>query len=321
MKVLITGIDGFVGRHLARYLLAQKGVVVSGTTYLHPRNHPWLTEMGIELRQIDLIDPDAVQKLLQETRPDQIYHLAAQSFVPNSFENPWATLENNIRGQLNVLHAVAQSHPETKVLVVGSAEEYGMVAPEENPIDERQPLRPTSPYGVSKVTQDMLGYQFYASHNVATIRVRPFNHTGPGQSSQFVAPAFASQIAAIERGDQPPVIQVGYLEAERDISDVRDVVRAYFLLMERGVAGDVYNVGSDRAISIQHMLETLLKLSDKAIDVQTDPARFRRGDTPIIVCNSQKLRMATGWKPEIAIEQTLADILDDWRARSGSANH
>jgi len=315
VRALITGIDGFVGAHLARLLSADGKTEIYGATFLPVENHQWLSALGIQLRQVNLIDASAVNQLLDESQPDHIYHLAAQSFVPMSFENPWATLENNIRGQLNLLHTLAQSQAKTRILVIGSGEEYGAVLPDELPIDEDQPLRPTSPYSVSKVTQDMLAHQYFASHRVAAIRARPFNHIGPGQSAQFVASSFANQIAAIEKGQQRPIIEVGNLEAQRDFTDVRDVVRAYSLLMERGAPGEVYNIGSDRAVTIQFVLDTLLGLARKSIEARVDPARIRPADTPLIVCNSTKLRLATGWQPEYRLETTLADILDDWRAR------
>lgn len=320
MKALITGIDGFVGGHLAQQLIAQGDADLYGTTFGPAEHYPALTAAGIDVRQVDLTSDEATDRLIAEIRPDHLYHLAAQSFVPLSYENPWATLQNNIHAQLNVLHSIARLGLPTRVLVVGSAEEYGQVSPGNVPINEQQPLRPTSPYSVSKVAQDMLGLQYFLSSHVATIRVRPFNHTGPGQSPQFVAPAFASQIAAIEKHLKPPVLDVGNLEARRDLSDVRDVVRAYTLLLNRGDAGEVYNIGRGVAHSIQEILDMLLNLSDARIEVRTDPARLRPVESPIIVCDTSLIHAATGWKAEIPIEQTLSDVLNDWRARTG-ANH
>ncbi len=318
MKALITGTGGFVGRHLAHHLLRNHGFDCVGTTFLEPDRYPHLSDLaaeGLHLQHVELTDLDSVKKLLKETKPDQIYHLAAQAFVPESFENPWYTLSNNIQSQLNILHSVLELDLDTRVLVVASSEIYGIVKPEEMPIDEDQPLRPTNPYSVSKVTQDMLGLQYYLSHHVDTIRVRPFNQIGPGQSPRFVAPAFASQIAAIEKGDQEPVLSVGNLIAQRDFTDVRDMVNAYQMVMKQGESGEVYNIGSGEAHSIQELLDILLDLTDAPIRVETDSSRMRPVEVPIITCDYSKINKVTGWKPDITFKQSLADVLDDWRTR------
>lgn len=317
MKALITGIAGFVGRHLAEHLLDQPDYEVVGTVYFPEElAHP-LASKGAILERVDLTDEDEVMRLLRDTQPDEIYHLAAQAFVPFSFDNPWATLSNNIRSQLNLLHAMVKLDLDSRILVVGSGEEYGMIRPEETPVNEAQPLRPASPYSVSKVTQDMLGLQYHLSHDVAAVRVRPFNQIGPGQSPDFVAPAFAQQIASIEKGIQERILQVGNLEARRDFTDVRDMVRAYQSLLKQGVPGDVYNAGSGYAHSIQEMLDTFLNLTDAPIEVRFDPARARPVNVPLIVCDATKLRMATGWQPTITFEQSLADVLADQRNKVG----
>lgn len=317
MKVLITGAEGFVGGHLARYLLAQPDVTVFGTTFFPPQQFPQLSQMGVQLCQLDLADEELVLGLLKDLRPDHIYHLAAQSFVPESFENPWKTLSNNIQSQLNLLHNVVKLNLSPRILVVGSAEEYGAVSPDDMPINEQQELRPGSPYSVSKVAQDMLGLQYHLSHDLPVIRVRPFNHIGPGQSDRFVAAAFASQIAAIEKRERDPVLYVGNLDARRDFTDVRDMVRAYHLVMTLGEPGAVYNIGSGQAHSIQEMLDVLLHMADAPIRVQSDPARTRPVEVPIIVCDNRKIRATTGWEPAFAFEDTMADILNDWRERLG----
>lgn len=320
MRALITGVGGFVGRHLVRYLLDQPNTTIFGTTFLPAERHTALAEMGVELTQAELTDEDTVRRILDKAAPDHIYHLAAQSFVPVSFEDPWYTLSNNIHAQLNILQTLAQTGGQaTRVLVVGSGESYGPVAPEDVPIDESQPLNPTSPYSVSKVAQDMLGRQYFLSHNLHAIRVRPFNHIGPGQNKRFVAPDFASQVAAIEAGQREPVIHVGNLEAQRDFTDVRDMVRAYYLLLTKGEPGEVYNIGTGKARSIQQLLDCLLDLTDAPIEVHVDPARFRQVEVPIIACDASKLRARTGWKPEYTFEETLATILDDWRERVRTA--
>jgi GDP-4-dehydro-6-deoxy-D-mannose reductase len=318
VKALITGTGGFVGRHLAHHLLRNHAYELVGTTFLAPDQYPHLSDLaaeGMRLQHVELTDADSVKKLLDETKPDQIYHLAAQAFVPESFENPWYTLSNNIQAQLNILHSVLELDLDTRVLVVGSSEVYGTVKPEDIPIDEDQPLQPANPYSVSKVAQDMLGLQYYLSHNIETIRVRPFNQIGPGQSNRFVAPAFASQIAAIEKGEQEPVLRVGNLVAKRDFTDVRDMVNAYYLVMQQGQPGDVYNTGSGEAHSIRELLDILLNLTDAPIRVETDPSRMRPVDVPVIACDNSKINAATGWKPTITFEQSLADVLTDWRTR------
>lgn len=315
MKALITGIGGFVGGHLARHLLQEDDTQVFGTTFFPAEQHKHLSDAGAHLQQVNLIEEKAVENLLADIRPDHIYHLAAQSFVPESFENPWDTLSNNIRSQLNILHSMIKLNLDAKILIVGSSEEYGPVSPDDIPVTEQQALRPANPYSVSKVTQDMLGLQYFLSHNLQAIRVRPFNHIGPGQSARFVAPAFASQIAAIEKNEQEPILYVGNLEARRDFTDVRDMVRAYQQVITLGEPGAVYNIGTGQAHSIQELLDTLLHMTDMPIEVQPDPARMRPVEVPIVVCNAEKVRATTGWKPTYTFEQTLADILDDWRMR------
>jgi GDP-4-dehydro-6-deoxy-D-mannose reductase len=262
-----------------------------------------------------LLDLQALKELFAATRPDYVYHLAAQAFVPASWADPWSTLENNMRGQLNVLLAAIALGTEPRVLVVGSADEYGIVGAGELPIKETNPLRPNSPYAVSKVAQDMLGYQYYASHKLPVVRVRPFNHIGPGQSPAFVASDFAKQIAEAETGLREPVMQVGNLDARRDFSDVRDIVRAYYLAISQGEAGEVYNLGAERSYSIREVLKALLDLSTTPIKVEQDPTRLRPSDVPEIVSDCDKFRSLTGWQAEIPLEQSLSDILDWWRAQ------
>lgn len=319
MKALITGAGGFVGFHLARHLLEQDDIEIFGTTYLAPEDYPHLQGYDLSLQQVDLTDDDVVYHLLEDIQPDQIYHLAAQSFVPESFESPWDTLSNNIKAQLTIQQAMLKLDLPSRLLVVGSAEVYGPVSPDDIPIDEQQPFRPPSPYSVSKVAQDMLGLQYYISHNLPVIRVRPFNQIGPGQSKRFVAPAFASQIAAIEAGQQEPKLYVGNLDARRDFTDVRDMVRAYRLVMSLGEPGAVYNIGSGQAHSIQELLDILLHHTDAPISVHVDPARVRPTEVPVFVCDPAKVRATTGWEPTYTFEQTLGDVLDDWRGRVNSS--
>ena len=268
-----------------------------------------------EQRRIDLKDYAKVRGLLAECRPDAIYHLAAQAFVPRSFEDPWETLENNIRAQLNIINACLELEIQPRMLIVSSAEIYGAVQPDQLPLSEETAIRPTNPYSVSKVAQDMLGLQYYLSHGLPIMRARPFNHIGPGQNDRFVAPAFAKQIAAIEAGKSDAVIKVGNLEAKRDFTDVRDIARAYHLIVDAGAAGEAYNIASGLAHSIRQLLDRLLCLTDIEIEIRVDPARLRPVDVPEIRGASCKLSRDTGWRPEYAFDATLRDVLDDCRQR------
>jgi GDP-4-dehydro-6-deoxy-D-mannose reductase len=251
-----------------------------------------------------------------EIQPDYIFHLAAQSFVPSSFADPWDTLENNIRSQLNLLEAGRQSGRQIRFLVVGSNEEYGAPAAGELPQTEQSPLRPSNPYAVSKVGQDFLGLQYYLAYGVPVVRVRPYNHTGPKQSTRFVVPAFASQIARIEAGLQEPLMRVGNLDASRDFLDVRDIVRAYHLAVTDGEPGEVYNLASGRPQSIRALLETLLSYSEASIRVERDPARYRPVDVSVVYGSAKKFHRRTGWEPRIPFEQTLRDTLAYWREQA-----
>ena len=314
MRALITGASGFVGEHLCACLLAHTDWQLAGTVYPQPvEARP--QEPRLRLQHVDLRDPQRVQALVDEVQPDCIFHLAAQSFVPVSFADPWDTLENNIRAQLNLLEAVRRSGREIRMLVVGSNEEYGTPRLGELPQTEESPLRPNNPYAVSKVAQDFLGLQYYLAYGAPVVRVRPFNHTGPGQSSRFVVPAFASQIARIEAGLQEPLVQVGNLDVARDFTDVRDIVRAYHLAVTQGEPGDVYNLASGRPQSVQGLLETLLGCAKVDIRVERDPSLYRPVDVQVVYGSADKFRRQTGWEPHIPFEQTLRDTLDYWRAQ------
>lgn len=314
MQALITGIAGFAGSHLAEYLLRDTDCSVAGTIHRQDWRVSHLRDK-VTLYRADLRDAAAVAEIVADIRPDLIFHLAAQSFVPISWQHPWTTFEQNVQGQVNVLQAVADQSLPAKVLVVGSNEEYGLIQADDLPIDEDTPLRPNSPYGVSKVAQDLMGWQYFHSYGMAVVRVRPFNHFGPRQGDRFVAPAFARQLAEAEAGLREPVVQVGNLSTVRDFTDVRDVVRAYWLILTQGEPGQAYNIGSGVGRTIEELLHTLLDLSTKAINVEADPARLRPSDVPISICDNSRLRAATGWWPEISFEQTLSDILEDWRQR------
>jgi GDP-4-dehydro-6-deoxy-D-mannose reductase len=314
VRALITGISGFVGSHLAEYLLNNTEWRVFGTVY-GPVDNVAHLQNRLTLYPADLSRATVVSDILDAARPDYIFHLAAQPSPTVSRRDPWFTLENNIRVQLNVLEGVVNAGLDSRVLVVGSGDEYGLVTPKDLPIGENTPLRPTTPYAVSKVAQDYLGLQYFLSHKVATILVRPFNHIGPRQSTGFVAADFASQIAEIEAGLQPPDVKVGTLDVSRDLTDVRDVVRGYYLALTRGEPGEVYNLGSEREHTVRALLETLISLAKLNVRIVSDPERMRSSDVPRIVADCRKLRARTGWRAEIPFEQSLRDLLEYWRQR------
>ncbi|MEI7643850.1 MAG: GDP-mannose 4,6-dehydratase [Chloroflexales bacterium] len=312
MRALITGINGFVGSHLAEYLLQQGACEIWGVSRSSSIDLIRLRGQ-VTLVQADLTDPESTARAIVAAQPDMIFHLAGQPFVPESFRDPAATMATNILGALHIFLALIAHRLPARVLVVGTNEEYGKIQPEDLPINEHAPLRPTSPYGVSKVAQGMLGLQYHLSHGLDVVRVRPFTHIGPRQNERFVTAAFARQIARIERGLQPPVMQVGNLSACRDFTDVRDVVRAYALLMRHGVAGEVYNVGTGQAVMIRDMLDMLLAESATPIEVQLSADLMRPIDIPLVTCDARKLRACTGWSPTITISQTMRDVFAYWR--------
>jgi GDP-4-dehydro-6-deoxy-D-mannose reductase len=314
LRALITGANGFAGSHLAEYLLEHTDVAPYGLG-LGSQDHIVHLKGKLIFSETDLCDPEQVREVLAKVRPDLVFHLAAQAYVGVSWKDPWGTLANNIHAQLNVLQGMVDLSLPARVMVVGSNEEYGLVRSDELPVKETNPLRPDNPYGVSKIGQDMLGLQYYNSYGLHVVRVRPFNHIGPRQSDQFVAPAFARQIAEAELGLREPVIRVGNLSSQRDFADVRDVVRAYYLILTRGQAGEVYNIGSGEPRLISDLLDTLLQFSKLDIKVEQDQSRLRPSDVPIIYCDPIKLKECTGWQPTISFEQSLYDVLEDWRQR------
>jgi GDP-4-dehydro-6-deoxy-D-mannose reductase len=256
-----------------------------------------------------------LKKCLKDIKPDYIFHLAAQSFVPTSWRLPAETLSINAVGQVHLFEAVLDLGLAPRIQVAGSSEEYGQVNPDEIPMKETNPLRPLSPYAVSKVTQDLLGYQYFRSYGLHVVRTRGFNHTGPRRGEVFVTSNFAKQIAEIEAKKKAPVIQVGNLEAKRDFTDVRDMVQAYWLSLEKGQAGEVYNLGTGRAYAMQEVLDLLLSLSKVKVKVEVDPARLRPSDVPILLPDCSKFMSLTGWKPKIPFAKTLEDLLNYWRER------
>ncbi|MFL5807643.1 MAG: GDP-mannose 4,6-dehydratase [Roseiflexaceae bacterium] len=314
MRLLITGINGFVGGHLAEHLLDSATGEVWGLAREPALALPELRGR-VQLVIADLNHLDQVIAALASVRPEIIMHLAGQSNVPRAFADPAHTLQTNILAQLHLFQAALRLKQDPLILIASSNEIYGLISPADLPIDEDTPLRPINPYAVSKATQDLLAYQYHISHKLRTIRLRLFNHIGPRQADLFVASAFAAQIARIEAGVQPPLLRVGELSAERDFTDVRDIARAYESAAWHGEAGQAYNVGSGRTVSIRWLLETLLAFSERDIALEPDPARMRPADVPRVVCDNRRFCAHTGWAPQIPLEQTLYDILEYWRVR------
>ncbi len=320
VRVLITGIAGFVGSTLANHLLNDRRRQ-SQSLAIHGIIHraDWrirLLRDRLRLHKGDMRNPAWVDQIVETVRPDLVFHLAAWSDVRRSWQQPWAAYELNIGCQLNLLEGLRRHAPAARVIVVASSEVYGLIQPADLPIDEDTPLRPNSPYGISKVAQDLMAQQYWFNFGLPTVRVRSFNHIGPGQSDDFVASAFARQIAEIEAGLQEPIVRVGNLEAERDYTDVRDVIRAYWLAVQHGLPGAVYNVGSGTAYPARQLLDILLELSDVDIAVMQDPNRLRPSDVSRSVCDPRRLTKATGWQPTIDLHQSLADILQFWRGQT-----
>lgn len=311
----ITGISGFAGSFLARLLISQGNYNVVGT-YHSEKGLENIQDIssGLKLYQIDLTNKEATEKVISSTLPDTIFHLAALASPVQSFKDPSFTFSTNIIGQINLLEAVRENKLiETRILIVSSAEVYGIVDDMDFPIDEETKMRPVSPYAVSKITQDYLGLQYFLTYKQPIVRARPFNHIGPGQKTAYAVSAFAQQIAAIEKKQQQPVLRVGNLTAKRDFTDVRDIVRAYTLLLEKGIPGEVYNIGSGVSYPMSEILQKLISFSNTKITIETDDSRFMPVDIPDNRCDNTKLRGQTGWSPTISLEASLRDVLDYWR--------
>ena len=315
MRALITGVTGFVGSHLAEYLLARGDEVVGTARWRSQTANISHIQDQIQLVECDLRDFASVKRVLAEVKPDQVYHLAAQSFVQSSWQAPAETITTNVVGQLHLLEAMRDLNTNPPSMVACSSEEYGMVKPEETPILETNPLRPLSPYAVSKVGQDLLAYQYHQSYGTHVIRTRAFNHDGPRRGKVFATSNFAFQVAQIEKGKAEPVLKVGNLEALRDFTDVRDIVRGYVLAVEKAEPGEVYNLCSGKAYSIQQVVDMLLEMATVKISVEQDPARMRPSDVPILLGDCSKFKAATGWATTIPFEQTMLDLLNWWRCQ------
>lgn len=311
---LVTGATGFVGGHLIHELRTKTDWEVVGLARSESK-----FSSDVRILRCDLRDPDAIEKVVARYKPAYVFHLASQSYVPQSIASPADTLQNNILGQVHLLEALRTAGNSPVVLVVSSGEVYGGVTEDELPIREDQPFRPRNPYAVSKATQDLLGYQYFVSHGLRTVRVRPFNHVGPGQDDRFVVAAFARQIVEVERGRIEPTILTGNLDVERDFLDVRDVVKAYRLLAEVAPAGEVFNVASGRPRKVGDILDKLVRISGVDIEVARDPARIRQGEASVVFGDASRLQERTGWRPEVDLGTTLADTLDWWRSRAQQA--
>ncbi|MBN1502890.1 GDP-mannose 4,6-dehydratase [Candidatus Woesearchaeota archaeon] len=312
MNCVITGISGFVGSHLAEYLLS-KNFNVYGTF----RKTDYLDNIAaiknkLGLFEADILDKKKINEFISKITPTYVFHLAAQASVAVSIRQPQETKQVNVGGTRNVLEAVRQTGKNSKVLIIGSADEYGLVKSEDMPIKESHELNPQNPYAESKKEAELLAIEYYQKSSLKVILTRSFNHTGPRQSPSAVCADWSKQIAEIEKKKKAPIISVGNLNVKRDFTDVRDVVAAYLLLMEKGESGGIYNVCSATGYDLHFILETLLGLSNVSIEYKVDSAKFRETDTPVYIGDNSKIS-ALGWKPTINIKDTLNDTLDYWR--------
>jgi len=312
MKALITGVTGFAASHLAEFLLS-KGMEVHGT--IRPGGNMCNIDQvrdSLHLMEANMKDADAVERAVEVSRPDYIFHLASR--LGDSWEVPVDTVETNVIGTIHLLEAIRKSGLAPKIHIASSSEVYGICYPNELPIKETNPLRPVSPYGVSKVAQDKLAFQYYRSYGLKTIVTRAFIHTGPRNRDVFVLSNFAKQIAEIEKGAEP-IIYTGNLDAQREFCDVRDIARAYWAAVEECEFGEVYNICSERTRTIRDILEIMLSMANRHIEVIHDPSRMKQADVEILVGDCSKFRERTGWVPEIPFERTLKDLLDYWRLK------
>lgn len=311
-KAFITGITGFAGSYLAENLL-NNNYEVSGTYLSDKSALDFPNKDKVALYKLDLLDAEKTSEILTEARPEYLFHLAALTSPKSSFDNPAETFVTNVKSQINILEAIRKnSLIDTRILIVSSAEIYGLVDPQNLPVDEETPFNPTNPYAVSKLAQDYLGLQYALAHKLKIVRVRPFNHVGPKQSPDFVVSGFAKRIAEIEKGKQR-IMKVGNLTSKRDFTDVVDMMEAYRLALEKGEIGEVYNLGSGNSYEISRILEMLIGFSSVEIQTEADSELMRPSDNPELICNYSKFAQLTGWKPEIPIEKTLKDTLDYWR--------
>lgn len=323
MRALVTGITGFVGGHLTEHLTAEGDLVVGLS---HSGRWPAGLDHLARLARVEPFDllrgtVESLADLLARKRPEAIYHLAAQANPRASLDDPRGTWDLNLGGALTLLEAVRRAglDPAPRVVLVGSGVSYGNPAPEHLPVTESCPLRPNNPYAASKAAADLLGIQHFLSHGAPVVMARPFNHAGPRQDDRYALSSFARQVAEVERGDRAR-IEVGNLDVVRDFTDVRDIVRAYRLLATDGRPGEVYNIGTGRDVPLSAMLATLCRLARRPVEVVVDPDRVRPVDQPLLLADASKLRLDTGWEPRYTLDQTLADMLDAWRAALADAS-
>ena len=308
-KALIIGAAGFVGPYLAAQLAGECGMEVHATKLPHEN----LGNIKAEVHDLNILNKEDVVTLLYDVRPDYIFHLAAQSSVALSWKNPGLTIDVNIKGSVNVMDAVRELYYKPRVLLIGSGEEYGHILPGETPIREDNHLRPGNLYAATKVCQNMIAKIYTTAYDMELMMVRAFNHIGPKQAPMFVVSDFCKQVVEIEKGLREPVMMVGNLQAKRDFTDVRDVVRAYALLVQHGKAGETYNVGSGYAMEIREILDMIIAQSSVTVEVKVDPNKIRPVDVPIIEADTTKLREATGWERRIPLEQTIRETMEYWR--------
>ncbi len=311
MKALIIGGGGFVGPYLVRHLVNDLGYEVT-VTKTEKEN---LVSDIAQVVNLDILNKEQISEVLNAQRPDYIFHLAAQSSVAYSWKNPSLTIDVNVKGCVNVLDAIRDLDFKPRTLLIGSGEEYGHIREGECPITEENNSRPGNIYAATKACQNMLGKIYADAYGMDVMMVRAFNHIGPNQTPMFVVADFCKQVAEIEKGIKEPVMYVGNLTAKRDFTDVRDVVKAYALLVKEGKRGETYNVGTGHALAIQEILDTIISMSDKSIEVKVDPDRLRPVDVPIIEPDIRKINECTGWKPQILLSQTLKETLDYWRGQ------
>ncbi len=317
VRALITGVNGFVGSHLSEFLLENSLAEVYGTFRTKNENMENIRGIVNKINPIecDITDYHAVSQAIEEVEPDYVFHLAAQAFVPSSWSAPVETMNTNVMGSLNLFEAIRRSKSDPVVQIAGSSEEYGLVKEDEVPIKETNPLRPLSPYGVSKVSMDLLGFQYHQSYGVKIVRTRGFNHTGPRRGESYVTSNWSKQIAEMEKGVKEKSLLVGNLDSVRDFTDVRDMVRGYWLAVKKAEPGDVYNIAAGKGVKMSGLLEMLKGLSKTEFAVKPDPKRMRPSDVMVLIGDSSKFREKTGWKPEIEFRKTLEDLLDYWRER------